>query len=972
MRKMSKKMRKATAKANGKLVQYKKLKKVNQDTITPTKLLSQQEQLVQNLEANGDIAGAELVQTLIKKSSSVKVKQDNKILEHISKQNAIIISKLNEPKEVEDKQDTEIHTNQIQDLLNRITALENKESETEKENKESEESNFLSKLLSSAGALLAFGKTLFSGDVFNTLVKPVLLKLVKLSINSILESSKIISTLALKMSNYLATSGIELIKPVFTKLIPKLLSGVGGPISAIIAGTIGIYELLTFAAKNSGYNSMEDAFGSLTRDALINLGMDKELVQSFKDKGFAQAMSEHFFGVKPKDLDKLEKAKTKIKLKGKSAIESSLEEAGIIEFSNFPKYAGFMSYIKVRSSIKELDTKTIKYLIANYNWVSTDKSILISALKYSTNRAKYTDKEWAELESKRKEKLRIHQELETKRKKNLKQMKTVERLLINGDKYQDLKQQQNSVKSQLIYMQKNKLTKEPEYLILVKKSISLNNQIKSRKEEFKNLKSTQALIEQEESTPGSVIRKNVIKSVTTGIESGNVSNKTTTDKGIADLKSVANIGANVNIKDLDSNFVNNLIGLAEEFALETPGKKIGIVSAFRSKEYQKKLWDEKYKQLASKHPDWSEEQLKNETRKWVAIPGRSMHNAGVAVDLDSYSKKAVTDKLLKKYNMHRAMVKINPKETWHIEPLGINRKAIADKGEIDVTPKESIFKKSLRSFGNMFSGAFRGESELDIEVKKELRKKELRKKELYSVNDSVNKVSNSVNNSVNKVSNSVITKNINVNRKKVAIKITENKINKLNTLIKKYNTELKSVKSDTRREELIQLINNENIKLLNFKSELKELKSMKLSEFHNRAIYTNKQYIGIKKVKNTNRVNTNVNTNKVQNNVVNKSLFNNSTNNSTNTLNEITINEGNNSSNVVTNKVYNKNIVKPVSYKDNRVKIANQVSSKLVKTSKSVNIVNTVQPAESKNIIINTESNVNATLSDAFSNTSIQ
>lgn len=57
---------------------------------------------------------------------------------------------------------------------------------------------------------------------------------------------------------------------------------------------------------------------------------------------------------------------------------------------------------------------------------------------------------------------------------------------------------------------------------------------------------------------------------------------------------------------------------------------IKIISAYRTKEYQQKLWDDSVKKL--KAEGYTEEEAKTEIGKTLALPGCSEHNTGLAVD----------------------------------------------------------------------------------------------------------------------------------------------------------------------------------------------------------------------------------------------------------------------------------------------------------------------------------------------------
>ena len=103
---------------------------------------------------------------------------------------------------------------------------------------------------------------------------------------------------------------------------------------------------------------------------------------------------------------------------------------------------------------------------------------------------------------------------------------------------------------------------------------------------------------------------------------------------------------------LEPNTLSNLKAMGAEYA-DTYGKKIQVNSAFRSIEEQQKLKDT----LGSK----------------AAAPGKSMHNYGLAVDINTTDADAAEySGLFDKYKFTRPV----RGETWHVEPKGIDRAAI--------------------------------------------------------------------------------------------------------------------------------------------------------------------------------------------------------------------------------------------------------------------------------------------------------
>jgi len=106
-------------------------------------------------------------------------------------------------------------------------------------------------------------------------------------------------------------------------------------------------------------------------------------------------------------------------------------------------------------------------------------------------------------------------------------------------------------------------------------------------------------------------------------------------------------------------------------------KKLKINSAYRSIAHQKRLYDRNKKNNGGK------------PNGMVASPGGSMHQYGMAVDIGGI--KSVKESLLNKYGLHRPVHKGSKSKTWehwHVEPMGIDRKAIRTQG-----------KKNFKKFG---------------------------------------------------------------------------------------------------------------------------------------------------------------------------------------------------------------------------------------------------------------------------------
>lgn len=106
--------------------------------------------------------------------------------------------------------------------------------------------------------------------------------------------------------------------------------------------------------------------------------------------------------------------------------------------------------------------------------------------------------------------------------------------------------------------------------------------------------------------------------------------------------------------------------LAALFSAAPPEIQSGmrIASGFRSPERQAQLWQ----QALAKYGNEAA------ARKWVAPPGRSLHNAGNAVDLKyvNPAARAWAHANAKQFGLHFPM----KHEPWHIEPIGARGNAV--------------------------------------------------------------------------------------------------------------------------------------------------------------------------------------------------------------------------------------------------------------------------------------------------------
>lgn len=131
---------------------------------------------------------------------------------------------------------------------------------------------------------------------------------------------------------------------------------------------------------------------------------------------------------------------------------------------------------------------------------------------------------------------------------------------------------------------------------------------------------------------------------------------------------------------LNADFSTNLTAFIN--AAKADGIDLSIGSGFRSVEKQKQLWEQALKKYGS--PE--------KARKWVAPPGKSNHNRGTAVDLNSSGAFLGKNKNTKatqwahanaeKYGLHFRM----GWEPWHIEPLNLSKE---QKAKIDAEHQHS-------------------------------------------------------------------------------------------------------------------------------------------------------------------------------------------------------------------------------------------------------------------------------------------
>ena len=107
-------------------------------------------------------------------------------------------------------------------------------------------------------------------------------------------------------------------------------------------------------------------------------------------------------------------------------------------------------------------------------------------------------------------------------------------------------------------------------------------------------------------------------------------------------------GGNVDVQGLNPGLQANLVGMGKDYYQAT-GKKLQINSANRSNEEQARLYKTMPKGMA-------------------APPGSSLHNYGLAVDINSQQANELSNMgLLSKYGFERPIAK----EKWHMQPKGL-------------------------------------------------------------------------------------------------------------------------------------------------------------------------------------------------------------------------------------------------------------------------------------------------------------
>lgn len=134
--------------------------------------------------------------------------------------------------------------------------------------------------------------------------------------------------------------------------------------------------------------------------------------------------------------------------------------------------------------------------------------------------------------------------------------------------------------------------------------------------------------------------------------------------------------AQVTDQDVKQWVGGNVNGINEEMKRRlawmamSKGQKLTVDSGYRSKEEQQEIWDRHKRE----HPEMSDE----ERRNYVALPGYSIHQTGMAIDVQEQIFKNMENNELKKFGLYKPLWndKIRT-ENWHIETIEARNQQIA-------------------------------------------------------------------------------------------------------------------------------------------------------------------------------------------------------------------------------------------------------------------------------------------------------
>ncbi|WP_019403037.1 MULTISPECIES: M15 family metallopeptidase [unclassified Chelatococcus] len=157
-----------------------------------------------------------------------------------------------------------------------------------------------------------------------------------------------------------------------------------------------------------------------------------------------------------------------------------------------------------------------------------------------------------------------------------------------------------------------------------------------------------------------------------------------------DLANFLAPGQDVSHLRLQEALMRGLTGLLAE-APDIVRQNLRINSGYRSPERQAQLFDQALAKYGSEQA----------ARKWVAPPGRSRHNFGMAVDL-GYGQKGtpIYDEVRQwvhqnanRFGLHFPMAH----EPWHVEPIG-SRREIPGSAPVAVFAHNSQFPTSASGY----------------------------------------------------------------------------------------------------------------------------------------------------------------------------------------------------------------------------------------------------------------------------------
>lgn len=127
-----------------------------------------------------------------------------------------------------------------------------------------------------------------------------------------------------------------------------------------------------------------------------------------------------------------------------------------------------------------------------------------------------------------------------------------------------------------------------------------------------------------------------------GVKQHNPSESKNESKNIDELFDFRDSAATNRLDNMDEAFKKNLVAAANEYSQANPGKKIIINSAYRDEEMQQRLWDSA-KEIPGKKGRFID-------GRPVAIPGRSLHQSGLAVDIVNHDAAGL-EGILSKYGI---------------------------------------------------------------------------------------------------------------------------------------------------------------------------------------------------------------------------------------------------------------------------------------------------------------------------------